>query len=919
MLILHAGLRVYKGYNFSENFDLGKRIILLVVILLLAGASLVGYFFLQEDKVTEDPVFDMLPSSSALVMRVTHDHGFADRLLHTNLMWHELIQTNTFHSVNDLVLLADSLLRKNQMLGSAIAGKYVYFTWHRIGPSDASSVGYFPVKSDREETIKALSAELNCTVEARDYEESTIHKFNLADGKMYGAFIGNTLALSDRPILIEDAVRHFKKGSTLGNDKAFKRASGTLGETAEASIVIKYSAFAELMPTVLNKPAMGKLSTLKSFASWTACDLMLKPSNLRLNGFTQTTDTLPQYLSLFEEAGEAECIDYLPYNTSGFISMHTGNYSSWSMKYQRYLERTKQAESWDEVVDYVKDSIDVDPHGALASWMGEEVCIAYVNAGMKNYNEELVGVFEIGDQEALNEYLGKFGFQRDGLEELNVRPMRFGQVFGAFAHPAFADWNLVWYAQMDKFLIVGKNQATINSLRNNLINDRTLTADPDFSVFNDNISGNSSLLTFARTSACLTYLNTLLSDSMVNATVRNEEVIRKFDGCVFQFTSRGKGKFYTSAFVNYNQEYQQFTNALWAAQMPNKLVGNPQFVHNHQTNSEDVLVQDEENFIYLISSKGEVMWNRKVDGQIIGRVQQVDAYKNGKLQMLFNTPFATYLIDRKGNDVEKFPVRFPDDQGFYLTSAPSIMDYENNKNYRILITTRDRQILNYDISGTRVDGWEANKTSAMIGQQLKHYTRSGKDYILGLDISGKVIALSRKGEERLNITSSIPLNHMYINYQVIPGKEIMGFLIAGIDSSGYLSKFTMTGQTSRTEVKVDSASTFLMRDVNGDQMPDIMTTSEDEVRVIDHSGKEIIVMDERASSFSTATYNGQTLFGFTSTAGQVHLFNADGTPYEGFPVKGNSGFNIADMNKDESPNLVVNSGNRVLMYTMSKP
>lgn len=910
---------MYKDYTFSKNFALGKRIILLVFILLLAGASLVGYFFLQEEKVAEDPVFDMLPSSSALVIRVTHDHGFADRLLHTNLMWHELVQTRSFSSINDIVLLTDSLLRKNQMLGSAIVGKYVYFTWHRIGPSDASCVGYFPVKGGQEETVKALSSELNCTVEARDYEEHTIHKFNLTDGKLYGTFIGNTMALSDRPILIEDAVRHYRKGSTLGQDKAFKRASGTLGETAEASIVIKYSAFSELMPTILNKHGMSKLAMLKSFAGWTACDLMVKPSTLRFNGFTQTTDTVPQYLSLFHQSGDAGCLEYLPYNTSGFISMHTGDYNTWSMKYQRYLERTKQAEDWDQVADYVKDSIDVDPHGALASWMGSEICVAYVNAGMRDYSEELIGVFEIGDQEALTEYLSKFGFQREGLEELNVKPMRFGQVFGAFMHPAFSQWNLVWYAQMDKYLIVGKNQATINNIRNNLINDRTLAADPDFSVFNENISGNSSLLTFARTSACLTYIHTLLSDSMVSATTRNEEVIRKFDGCILQFTGREKGKFYTNGFINYNQEYQQFTNALWAAQMPNKLVGKPQFVRNHQTNSKDVLVQDEENFIYLISSKGEVMWNRKVDGQIIGEVQQVDAYGNGKLQMLFNTPFASYLIDRKGNDVEKFPIRFPDDQGFYLTAAPSIMDYENNRTYRIILTTRTKQILNYDITGTRVDGWVAENSKELIGQQFQHYTRSGKDYILGIDIGGNVIALSRKGEERLNITSSLPFHSKYINYQIIPGKEIMGFLIAGIDTSGYLCKFTMTGQGTRTELKVDSVNKFLMKDINNDQMPDLLISDEDGVRILDHTGKEIAVMEDAVSSFSSTTYAGGALFGYTTVTGQVFLFKADGTPYEGFPVKGNSAFSIADMNNDESPNLVVNSGNRVLMYTMSKP
>ena len=39
-----------------------------------------------------------------------------------------------------------------------------------------------------------------------------------------------------------------------------------------------------------------------------------------------------------------------------------------------------------------------------------------------------------------------------------------------------------------------------------------------------------------------------------------------------------------------------------------------------------------------------------------GDVHQIDLYKNGKLQLLFNTQSKLHLIDRNGNNVEQFPI-----------------------------------------------------------------------------------------------------------------------------------------------------------------------------------------------------------------------------------------------------------------------
>ena len=76
------------------------------------------------------------------------------------------------------------------------------------------------------------------------------------------------------------------------------------------------------------------------------------------------------------------------------------------------------------------------------------------------------------------------------------------------------------------------------------------------------------------------------------------------------------------------------------------ILTNPQFVINHRTKQKDIVVQDINNNLYLISNKGKVLWKKQLQGTILGKIEQVDLYKNGRLQLAFTTPNRIYIIDR---------------------------------------------------------------------------------------------------------------------------------------------------------------------------------------------------------------------------------------------------------------------------------
>ena len=80
----------------------------------------------------------------------------------------------------------------------------------------------------------------------------------------------------------------------------------------------------------------------------------------------------------------------------------------------------------------------------------------------------------------------------------------------------------------------------------------------------------------------------------------------------------------------------------------------PQWLKNHRTKEQDIAVQDEQNSLYLYSNTRNALLEKTDRRKIIGDIQQVDLYKNGRLQMAFRTTERFYILDRNGKVVPPF-------------------------------------------------------------------------------------------------------------------------------------------------------------------------------------------------------------------------------------------------------------------------
>ncbi len=231
----------------------------------------------------------------------------------------------------------------------------------------------------------------------------------------------------------------------------------------------------------------------------------------------------------------------------------------------------------------------------------------------------------------------------------------------------------------------------------------------------------------------------------------------------------------------FKNEYSNSSIELkFESSIANDIILGPLIVKNHINNSNEVLIQDSKNILYLINDRGQVEWTREIDGKIIKEINQIDSYKNGKLQYVFATKKGLYLLDRKGRNVGKFPLKFNDQ----ITKPLSVFDYDNNKNYRLLITQGD-ELFMFDSKGNRVRGFDYDK-KAKILTKPKHFRISNKDIIV-FKTSDQLAILNRRGKIRIKADTK----YSYSDYEIF---QYQNFLVTS-SKKNEIIKIDMRGNT----------------------------------------------------------------------------------------------------------------------------
>ena len=911
-----------------------RKITIALLLLLFAAGIIYSLYYFRKVKQPPAIAFNAVPTSAALIIETKNTPQIFEQLASTSIIWEELQTTDYFSKLNHQIRFLDSLYSTNKNLRKAIEHEPILISAHMSGANSFNFLFLFSIPPIAEEAFM-LNLSRNATGKQtgnsqKVYDGITIQTI-AENGISFSVHNGIYMA-SRQIILVEEAIRQINSGKSILNNPSFAKIRRTKGKNADANIYINHKAAPSLLNTILDAETIEIVNSLSNLADWTALDLKLKPNAVLLNGFTHTNDSLNNYLNVFnnQQTQQISMLKVIPQNTATLVHFGCSDFSTFRKDFKTYLGKNNELIDYGKKILQLNAEFDCNLERNLLSWVEDEMGVVLTEPlfpGEPIRNS--YAVFKSNDIETASELLrelvwqvaSKYDEQPDSMifRDYTIRQINIPNLMPTLFGKLFTKVKYNYYTAVDEFIVFGNSFNALRNFVNTYEGEKTLYKNPDFHrFFSKNLYDESNIFIYSNVARSPNIYKLFVNEEFDSTIDKNIELFRKFEAFTIQISKEKDGLFFSNLYLHYNPVYKQESSSLWEVLLDTSFSMKPKLLLNHYTKAKEVFMQDDGHQSYLISPTGRILWKKELGEKIISDIYQIDAFGNKKLQMVFNTANKLWLVDRKGRDVEGFPIELKAP----ASGGLSVLDYDKKKEYRILVPCSDNVIYNYDKEGKLVRGWRFKSTEAPVKLPIQHFNMNKKDYIIAIDSIGNVYALDRRGKKRLKIKEQLhvsPNNSYYIETR----KDIKSSCLLTTDSTGNIVRLYFNGKTDTTHIDDFSTNHFFnYQDIDHDGSNDYIFVDGDKFAA--YSQDNLIIFE---SYFDAAIAHPPLFFdfgekekelGITSIeTNEIYLLNGNGEIHEGLPLYGSTLFSIADINKDGIFNIVVGGkDNRIYTYTL---
>ncbi len=765
-----------------------KRILVGGIFALVVIGLLLIYFF-SRTNTFESAEASQAVSEDAILFAENIDYAyFSGEFISENQVWKELRTSGTSFSAYDSVFkFFSSLLDSQPLLKDAIEKGPLSISLHLMGKSKLAVVIYFQpgeniTINDLETEITALFGE-NAIVNERKYEAVNLKDVSLAKGGIIPSLTyGNKnrlFILSTSSILVEDAIRNLNSKGGIYYQKGFQKVANTAGKYVNANIYINYAMLEQIFYPAIENNNRHILNQFSNLADWGELDADLNNDALVFNGMTCSEDSLAQYLNLFngQSSVKLESVSMIPSNTTRYLWAGISDANLFKKKVEEHYTKLGRIQEFRSADNKLKTLFGVSPYSDLLEIMKDEVFWLKMDAQSSVEEYEVVGIEVNSRSEAISRlkswtlnYAAEKGidhsllvsqYQLDDQTSYEIYHLPV-QMYEGFFQEHFLK---SYFAIYDRFIFFSDSKEAISRTIYQNVLHKTLNNEASYAKVNNFLSSKGNLTLYIRPDRFLESISGYLEKKTKLLVRTLEPALKKVPGVVFQFVSEGD-VFYTNFTLKFTSQVKEKSLTEWESLLDSMAIIKPALVTNHNTSAKEILVQDATNSLYLINSTGRVLWKNKLDDRIKSEIFQIDFYQNGKLQYLFNTASGIHLIDRNGNYVERYPVKFRAD----ATNGLALFDYDNRKEYRIFVACSDRKVYVYDIEGNIIPGWKFPQSEGVVEKTIQHFRLKEKDYIVFSDPI-RTYMLDRRGRERVKQKELVAVsknNQFYLDMNLSP-------------------------------------------------------------------------------------------------------------------------------------------------------
>ncbi|MBG0782648.1 MAG: DUF3352 domain-containing protein [Bacteroidales bacterium] len=886
----------------------GKLTYFIGGIVLVLGIVFLVYF-MQQSQQDQSDAWLAVPEDAMLVMEWPEPGMLWNKLTAQTSFWPLLKKVDAIARIEQNLQWVDSLFSDNQEFKTFISKQKILLSLHRQDESFSflfvAEVGN---KLKMNQIRSALQSKFSGKIELVERGQQNFESTLLVDaieGRQYAFAIENGLLIgSFDKALIDKALLTIKKEEAINKKPALRKLENTKGQAAEAYVYLNYAFLSELISTnAADTYAKEVKDFVSELASWSALDLLLKEQDVLLNGYALADSGNYLYHLRGLNAGISTVYNVLPFSSRILLTLNIEDF-------QTFWERTANS----AVISDFEKSFGLNIREELLPALSGELGLVYT--GISN---QPVFVARLEQEQLAERFMSRLGKVAGGTNSRKVEnavihqlnPTGFtGKIFGkVFGKPAGR-----YYLITDQYLLVADDSSLLEEVLHLYRSGRTLDMNNNFKRFRQNMSDQANISLYLNLRDGLPLLESFGSNQLRYQLNRNQQVFGEFEAIAVQFTSFNE-LVYQSMTLKHNPNYKEESLVAWKTELEYPIIGKPHIVEDHVTSKYNLIVFDAKNQLYLINPDGKVMWKKQLSETPISEVFVVDYYKNGKFQFLFNTANYLHLIDRNGNNVAGYPVKLRSQ----ATNGIAVFDYNNRKDYRILVSCADKLTYNYELNGSQVDGWQKPRSLEIVTKQVERLIAAGKDYIIITDIKGNVRIVDRRGNVRISPRGKLEKSvhaDFYLNKT-----NSKGILLTS-DKQGKLLYVSSSGQLSTTDFgQFGSDHFFLYEDFNQDGNIDFIYLDGDELQIFDRFKKDLFRFKFKNTIVTKPRFFNITkrkrLLGIVSEASrEIYLIDKNGKMIISSGLTGETPFAVGSLHDSDEINLVTGVGNMVYNYVI---
>jgi hypothetical protein len=904
-----------------------RKLTLLVTVILVGGLLYFGFGKMKLSQKPKVDIYNHVPPSAIAVIQINNPFTQWPDILSNNIIWDEL---QVFENVNQIEAIVSEL-------DSAILNESSKIDFK----PESILLSVVPVKENEYHVIyqmrmmdqlknQELIRFLNQALSIKLISDNNNPIFELSNNSftLYGHISEDIISLSLSKEAVDNLVNQKQNTSSILDKHDFLTVRKTSSKNAEIRIFTQPNLLLKALEENTNSKTQLELTLLPQTSSWVELDIDIKPDEISMGGFALAVDSLNHWLTLFknQEPIKPRVIEVLP-NRTAFI-LHFG-FSDFNSLRNKYVSR-KSAEmgiDYDHQIFDWDTAYDISIQKNFIDWIDNELAFTIVEPDRQILKNDMMVWVNSSDSRTLMNRLSEMALHVVNKDQTELNLILYKDYkIQKLDIPDFLEVTLGeqfkyvtdnYFTQIEDYIVFANSPAILQFTIDRFEKGKTLNNDADFKTYSNRISGESNIYFYSNIAASPLIYKSIANKALQSHIEEQKEWLQKFQVLSLQISYETDNLYFVNNYLKYNPVYKKESNSLWELPLLTVSTAKPTLVKNHYTQATEIFIQDTNNTIYLIDNKGKILWTRDVDGIIRSEIKQIDALKNNKLQLVFNTDNRIYIIDRNGKDLSNFPINLP----AVASASVCIADYDNTLDYRLIIPLVSGELFNYKVTGNRVNGWAYSNTSKKITQKIQHIKVRNKDYLIACYENGEFKALNRKGEIRIDLKSK--LNFELISpIELEVGSNIDHSYLLAVTTNKEVVKINLSDKKERLfSIPEDSLAFVSYQDIDSDGAIEIVTVGKSRISAYETDGKKIFSFHTRSQPeflVNTYSFSDKNLIGYvSSTENKVFLSNIQGELIYSFPLKGASPFSISDINHDGRFNLItIDQEGVMLNYTL---